>query len=104
MLITVRDYAYSCANRTLMRNGEECTGPGWAKCLACAGRHYGRPKGWIAAIGVLGSRPLVSRRILRTVPDGWRVLKTILREWRRRGGQQRRHRPRPGRGEGSSSL
>jgi glycosyltransferase involved in cell wall biosynthesis len=28
---------------------------------------------------------------LRTVPDGWRVLKTILREWRRRGGQQRRH-------------
>ena len=25
---------------------------------------------------------------LRTVPDGWRVLKTIIREWTRRGGQQ----------------
>jgi glycosyltransferase involved in cell wall biosynthesis len=63
MLVTARDYAYSCANRTLMRDGEECTGPGWAKCLVCAGRHYGRPKGWIAAIGVLGSRRLLRRRI-----------------------------------------
>jgi glycosyltransferase involved in cell wall biosynthesis len=59
MLITARDYAYSCANRTLMRDGEECTGPALTKCLACAGRHYGRPKGWIAALGVLGNAPLL---------------------------------------------
>lgn len=63
MLITVRDYAYSCANRTLMRDGEECTGPGLAKCVACAGRHYGRPKGWIAALGVLGNAPLLRRKL-----------------------------------------
>jgi Glycosyl transferase family 2 len=35
-------------------------------------------------------RRLHGKSNLRTVPDGWRVLKTILREWRRRRGQQRR--------------
>ena len=63
LLITVRDYAYSCANRTLMRDGEPCSGPGLAKCLGCAGRYYGRPKGWTAALGVLGSRRLLRRKI-----------------------------------------
>lgn len=63
LLITARDYAYSCANRTLMRDDEVCTGPGLAKCVACAGRHYGRPKGWIAALGVLGSRRLLRQRV-----------------------------------------
>lgn len=62
LLITARDYAYSCANRTLLRDGEECAGPGLAKCVACAGRHYGRPRGWIAALGVLGSAPLLRRK------------------------------------------
>lgn len=62
LLITARDYAYSCANRTLMRDGEECSGPALAKCVACAGRHYGRPKGWIAALGVLGNAPLLRHK------------------------------------------
>jgi glycosyltransferase involved in cell wall biosynthesis len=62
LLITARDYAYSCANRTLLHDGEECTGPGLAKCVGCAGRHYGRPRGWIAALGVLGSAPLLRRK------------------------------------------
>lgn len=62
LLLTARDYAYSCANRTLLRDGEECTGPGLAKCTACAGRHYGRPRGWIAALGVRGSAPLLRHK------------------------------------------
>lgn len=62
LLITARDYGYSCANRTLLRDGQDCSGPALAKCLGCAGRHYGRPKGWIAALGVLGSRPLLRRK------------------------------------------
>src|SRR6266542_775973 len=44
LLITARDYGYGCANRTLMRDGQDCSGPALGKCLACAGRHYGRPK------------------------------------------------------------
>jgi glycosyltransferase involved in cell wall biosynthesis len=62
MLITARDYAYGCANRTLMRDGHDCGGPRLVKCIACSGRHYGRPKGWLAALGVLGSRPLLRRK------------------------------------------
>jgi glycosyltransferase involved in cell wall biosynthesis len=63
MLITARDYGYSCANRTLMRDGEECDGPGLLKCVGCAGRNYGRPKGWIAALGVRASSPLLRRKV-----------------------------------------
>ena len=63
MLITARDYGYSCANRTLMRDGEECDGPGLVKCVGCAGRNYGRPKGWIAALGVSLSSPLLRRKV-----------------------------------------
>jgi glycosyltransferase involved in cell wall biosynthesis len=62
LLITARDFAYSCANRTLLRDGQACSGPELFKCIGCAGRHYGRPKGWIAALGVLGGRPLLRRK------------------------------------------
>jgi glycosyltransferase involved in cell wall biosynthesis len=63
LVVVARDYAYGCANRTLMRDGRECSGPALRKCVPCAGRNYGTPKGWIAALGVLGSRPLLRRRI-----------------------------------------
>jgi glycosyltransferase involved in cell wall biosynthesis len=63
LVAVARDYAYGCANRTLMRDGRECSGPALAKCVPCAGRNYGAPRGWIAALGVLASRPLLRRRI-----------------------------------------
>ena len=62
LLITARDYGYSCAKRTLVFDGDICTGPALAKCMGCAGRHYGVPKGWIAAAGVLATRPLLRRK------------------------------------------
>ena len=62
LVLTARDFAYACANRTLMRDGRECSGPGLAKCLACAGRHYGRARGPLAAFGVLSGRPLLRRK------------------------------------------
>jgi glycosyltransferase involved in cell wall biosynthesis len=46
-----------------MRDDEVCSGPALLKCVACAGRHYGRPKGWIAALGVLGSAPLLRHKV-----------------------------------------
>lgn len=63
LLITARDYGYSCANRTLMRDGEECSGPALLKCMACAGRNYGRPKGWVAAVGVRFGGSLLKRKV-----------------------------------------
>lgn len=63
MLVSARDYGYFCATRTLLRKGAPCSGPGPAKCLACAGEYYGRPKGWLAAAGVAVSKPMLARKM-----------------------------------------
>lgn len=63
LLVSGRDYGYFCATRTLLRKDEPCGGPGPLKCLACAGDYYGVPKGWVAAIGVRISRPLLVRKM-----------------------------------------
>ena len=62
LVVSARDYGFSCANTTLMHRGRPCSGPAPAKCLACAGRHYGVPRGWLAVAGVLGFRGLLRRR------------------------------------------
>jgi glycosyltransferase involved in cell wall biosynthesis len=63
LLMSVRDYAYSCAKQTLLYHDRPCEGPAPLKCLQCAGQHYGVPKGWIAVGGVYQSRSLVARKI-----------------------------------------
>ena len=63
LLITARDYAYSCATRNLVYNGRPCSGPSLAKCLKCAAQEYGRPKGWIAATSVASFKPLLRRKV-----------------------------------------
>ena len=64
LILSVRDYGYSCAVRNLMHDQRRvCTGPGLAKCLACAGGHYGRAKGVAAVAGVFLGRPLLARRV-----------------------------------------
>lgn len=62
LVISARDYGFSCAKTTLIHRGTVCSGPAVTKCWSCAGRYYGRPRGWIAALGVLASRPLLRRR------------------------------------------
>ena len=63
LLLSARDYGYFCATRTLAQKGRQpCSGPGPAKCVACAGDYYGAPRGWIAVAGVAASRPLLMRR------------------------------------------
>jgi glycosyltransferase involved in cell wall biosynthesis len=79
LLLTARDYGYGCANRTLLRDGRACDGPAFLKCVACAGRNYGRPKGWLAALGVFGSR-----RLLRHKTRALHCVSTYVREIMRR--------------------
>jgi glycosyltransferase involved in cell wall biosynthesis len=62
LVISARDYGFSCANTTLMHRDRLCSGPAPGKCMACAGQHYGVPRGWLAAAGVLGFRPLIKRK------------------------------------------
>jgi len=64
LLISARDYGYSCATRTLVYRGEQvCDGPALQKCLGCAADLYSAPKGWLAALGVLISRSLLKRKV-----------------------------------------
>lgn len=64
LLISARDYGYSCALRTLLYKGETaCSGPAPVKCLNCAKASYGWPKAIAAVTGILGGRPLMKRRV-----------------------------------------
>lgn len=64
LLISARDYGYFCANRTLLRKGEPCSGPAPLKCATCASEYYGgAPKGLAATAGVYACRPLLARKM-----------------------------------------
>ena len=78
LLLTSRDYAYSCATRTLFHNGGHCSGPGLMKCVRCAGAEYGPSKGLVAALGVRLSAPLL-RRKLRAIHSISSYVQTIIR-------------------------
>jgi glycosyltransferase involved in cell wall biosynthesis len=56
-VMTLHDYSLLCSTKRLMRRGEPCSGPGVAKCAACAGEHYGRLSGPpIAALTALSGQ------------------------------------------------
>ena len=64
LLVTARDYGYSCATRTLIYRSELlCSGPALHKCLTCATELYGAPKGWVAVLGVWMGRRLLRRKV-----------------------------------------
>lgn len=54
-------YTRSCARKDLLQRGKQCTGPGAAKCLACAVEHYGAAKGSVTAVGFAVGRRLEDR-------------------------------------------
>lgn len=60
MVLAARDYAYSCARRTMVFNGQEiCSGPTFFKCIRCSTKLYGAFKGFLTTIGVAASMPLL---------------------------------------------
>ncbi len=64
LLVSARDYGYSCATRTLVYQGRAtCTGPELAKCLSCAANLYGAPKGWVAAVSLFLGRALLKHKV-----------------------------------------
>lgn len=64
LLISVRDYGYACAVRSLLHEGRRlCSGPAPGKCLGCAAKHYGPAKAMAAVGGVFAGRPLLSRTV-----------------------------------------
>ena len=56
LVVSARDFGYTCPIRTLIRRGETCTGPSFEKCLRHSAEQYGAPKALVAVSGVLGLR------------------------------------------------
>src|SRR5438270_5619842 len=50
-VMSLHYFTLTCAKKSLMYNGAPCSGPALAKCVACAGRHYGAAKGTVVALG-----------------------------------------------------
>ena len=79
LLVSARDYGYSCASRTLLYRDHACSGPAPLKCLDCTTHYYGLPKGWAATLGVYLSAPLLRRRV-----TGLHSISTYVQEMMRR--------------------
>jgi glycosyltransferase involved in cell wall biosynthesis len=45
LVMSLHYFTLSCPKKSLLYDGSPCSGPALAKCLGCAGRHYGRGKG-----------------------------------------------------------
>jgi glycosyltransferase involved in cell wall biosynthesis len=45
LVMSLHYFTLSCPKKSLLYGGSPCSGPALAKCLGCAGRHYGRGKG-----------------------------------------------------------
>jgi glycosyltransferase involved in cell wall biosynthesis len=78
LVLSVRDYGYSCATRTMLHRGRPCSGPRLAKCLVCASRYHGPAKGAVATIGVRLFRPLLVRRV-RAIHSISRYIREVVR-------------------------
>jgi glycosyltransferase involved in cell wall biosynthesis/GT2 family glycosyltransferase len=62
LILAAHDYGNFCAQFTLVRKGEPCSGPALAKCLDCAAHTYGPAKGAVAVGSVFAAKPLLRRR------------------------------------------
>jgi glycosyltransferase involved in cell wall biosynthesis len=80
LVISVRDYGYTCALRTLLHADQVCDGPAPAKCLACAAPSYGLPKSAAAVGGVFAGRALLMRKIAATHSVSTFVQQTVRRD------------------------
>lgn len=80
LVLSARDYGYFCANRTLLRDETPCSGPAVGKCLPCAGRYYGRLKGWVSVVGVFVCQPLLRRKVRGLSSDSAYVAQ-MMREY-----------------------
>lgn len=63
LVVTLHDYGLVCAKRSLIYRDALCDGPGLAKCLGCASRHYGSAKGVAVTLGVFGTAPFERRAV-----------------------------------------
>lgn len=67
LVLTLHDFSMICPKKTLMQGDTMCTGPAIAKCLGCAGAHYGKVKGAVTLFGHRLSSAIESGLVDRVV-------------------------------------
>jgi glycosyltransferase involved in cell wall biosynthesis len=62
LVSTLHYYTLTCPKKDLLYFGErQCPGPALARCLRCAGRHYGAVTGTLATLGAFAGRRMELR-------------------------------------------
>ena len=85
-IIWGHDYGNVCAMRSLYRlEREVCSGPAPVKCLVCSTSSRGLAKGSVAAVSVLGVRPLLRRKTTALHSVSRYVAMVLSRDLRVRG-------------------
>lgn len=79
LVISVRDYGYTCATRTLLRQGITCSGPSLIKCLVCASDQYGYMKATGAVAGIALGRGILRRKVA-AIHSVSRFVQSTIRE------------------------
>jgi glycosyltransferase involved in cell wall biosynthesis len=67
-VMSLHYFTLSCPKKNLMHEGHPCSGPAPAKCLVCAGHHYGRAKGTLVVAGQRAAAPVEARLVDLFVP------------------------------------
>jgi glycosyltransferase involved in cell wall biosynthesis len=68
LVITLHDYGVVCAKRSLMFQGQPCSGPGFSKCLRCAADNYGTARGVVITVGNWAVEPFQRGAVDRFLP------------------------------------
>jgi glycosyltransferase involved in cell wall biosynthesis len=68
LVLSLHDYSHVCATKRLMLDEQPCPGPSPARCLPCAGGHYGKPIGTTIWAAVRAGRPVRDRLVDRFTP------------------------------------
>src|SRR5262249_39679415 len=61
LVTTLHYYTLTCPKKDLLRHGQACPGPTLARCLPCAGRHYGAMTGTLTTLGAFAGRRMETR-------------------------------------------
>jgi glycosyltransferase involved in cell wall biosynthesis len=81
LLLSARDYGYVCAVRNFLHyQGQVCSGPGLAKCLACAAYTYTQDDAGNAVLGRAGA-PVTARNRLLGTAKGMAAVASIYLGW-----------------------
>ena len=68
LVMSLHYFTHSCPKKSLMREGRPCSGPAPAKCLRCAGRHYGAAKGTVVVAAQYAGAAAEARLVDLFVP------------------------------------